>query len=203
MKTKLTALSVLLTSILLVLPNPSRGQSTFYFSNLVPGVGLDAPVFDAEGTRLSSTSYVAMLYGGATPDSLQPAFDEVYFHNMEPVPFTYAPGGLAGYYRYFGYVQIGNVDAGTGASAWLQVRAWDVRLGETYEEVVALGIGGYGESTLFQKRGGDPSLGVPTPPEPLTGLESFSLRAIIPEPSASVLLLLGLPLVWLRNRCRG
>jgi len=57
----------------------------------------------------------------------------------------------------------------------LQVRAWDARLGSTYEEVSARGIDGYGESPLFYAQGnGISPNGVL--PAPLIGLRSFSLR---------------------------
>jgi hypothetical protein len=181
----------------LLVANSSFAQSTFGFVNYIQGV-LDAPVFDSNGNRLAGTDYVAMLYGGPTVDSLQRAWDEVNFHEMAPVPFTYVPSGMAGYFRYVGYVQIGGVIGGD--VAWLQVRAWDSRLGATYENVVALGIGGYGESNLFQRQGGGAGV-TPSPPEPLIGLQSFSLLPIIPEPSAANLLLLsfGVLFRWRRR----
>ena len=82
----------------------------------------------------------------------------------------------------------------------MQVKAWDARLGGSYEQVAALGIGGYGESNPFQLVTG----GVGAPPSPpayLLGIQSFSLLAEVPEPGAVVLLLLGLPLLLLRKRC--
>ena len=75
--------------------------------------------------------------------------------------------------------------------AWLQVRAWDARLGGTYEEVMGLGIGGYGESPLFYARGNSPFADPPIPPAPLIGLQSFSLRPVVPEPGTWMLLTLG------------
>ena len=175
----------------------ANAQSSFVFVNYANGL-IDAPVFDAHGNRLLGSSYAAMLYGGPTIDSLQPAWDEVVFHNMAPVPFTFTPNGLNGYFDDSGYVQIGNV--APGLLAWLQVRAWDTRLGATYEEVAALGIGGYGASNSFQESGGDPNAGVPTLPEFLSGLQSFSLLPVIPEPSSASLMLVGLPLML--KKCR-
>ena len=66
----------------------------------------------------------------------------------------------------------------------------ECQLGTTYEAVSALGIGGYGESHLFYAQSGNPYdlLGVPAS---LIGLQSFSLRPIIPEPSTWVLVVLG------------
>ena len=66
-------------------------------------------------------------------------------------------------------------------------------------DLVALGLGGYGESPLFYANGSDPTLALPEPPAPLIGLQSFNLRAVIPEPSSALLLLLGLPLLLLRR----
>ena len=59
-----------------------------------------------------------------------------------------------------------------GGYAWLQVRAWDARLGATYEEVMALGIGGYGESPLFYAQGSNPFKTLPEAPAPFIGLGS-------------------------------
>ena len=175
----------------------SFGQATFGFFNYVDGV-LDAPVFDSNGLRLNGTDYVTMLYGGPTVDSLIPAYAGSQI--MAPVPFTYRPDLGGGYFARGGAVEIDTVPG--GGMAWLQVRAWDARLGATYEDVVALGIGGYGESGLFQKQGGNPDLGVPTPSEPLIGLQSFSLLEMIPEPNTFALVLLGFGLLFRRRHQR-
>jgi len=173
-------------------------QATFRFSNYFPVAGVDAPVFDAAGNRLSGPNYLAVLYGGFSSTSLSIA-SVGGLGDMAPVPFTFMADGQAGYFARGGYVQIDSVFC--GETAWLQVRAWDARLGSSYEAVATLGVGGYGESNLFQKRGGDPCGGIPTPPEPLIGLQSFSLRAEVPEPGTWLLLLLSVPLflVWRRR----
>ena len=80
---------------------------------------------------------------------------------------------------------------GAGDWAYLQMRAWEASLGGSYEDVMARGLGGYGESPIFYAQGGDPTAPLPTLPRPLIGLEYFSLRAVVPEPSAWALLLLG------------
>ena len=163
---------------------PAQFQS-FRFANYAGG--WDAPVFDASGNRLDGVHYLAALYSGATPDGLAIASD--------PVSFTARFNDQSGYFS--GGVALVPVDSCV-AVPWLQVRVWDARLGSTYEQVMALGVDGYGESNIFQKRGGDPGYCVtlPTPPEQLFGLESFSL---VPEPTPSFLLLLGLPLLLLRR----
>ena len=168
------------------------GQQTYLFSNRSSGgVQVNAPVFNGDGSRLSGTNYVAMLYWGTTPDTLAPAFDRTSTITMEPTPFTYMPNGQAGYFRYqrgFAGVPICPPD-----EPWLQVRAWDLRLGATYENVLSQNIGGYGVSPIFQTPGGDAcNLVTPEPPRSLIGLQSFSLSPVVPEPSSALLLLLGL-----------
>lgn len=176
-------------------------QSSFSFRNLVPPV-IDAPVFDAAGNRLAGTNYLAMLYGGPAINSLEPAWAETGT-DMAPVPFTYAPTDQAGYFSQNGATIIGNVPC--AGVAWLQVRAWDAQLGPTYEDVVNLGLGGYGESNLFQEQGGKPPgfcLGSPSPSELLHGLQSFALREVIPEPGSMLLMLLALPALLFCRRHR-
>jgi hypothetical protein len=115
----------------------------------------------------------------------------------DPIPFIFMPEGQAGYFRD-GIVEVRDVPC--LVPLWLQVRAWDTRLGSSYEQVVNLDLGGYGQSALFQLEGAnfcDPN---PPPPPHLIGLQSFSLLPVIPEPSPIWLLLLGLPLLALRRR---
>ena len=172
-----------------------HGQSSFYFSNITRS--FDAPVFDADGNRLSGTNYLGMLYGGPTGDSLQPARAFNGISIMTPEPFTFVAFGRAGYFSG-DIVNIASVSC--GGAAWLQVRAWDARLGPNYEEVLKLGIGGYGASNVFfADHGGNPC-GLPSPPELLYSLQSFHLLPVVPEPSPALLFLLALP--WLIWRCR-
>jgi hypothetical protein len=183
-------------------------QATFQFRNYVrsiSGSAFDKPVFDASGNRLFGTNYVAMLYGGPIADSLVPAVDLSTFQTAAPVPFTYAPDGQTGYFLYEGplpgdhYVAIPSIPPAGGG--WLQVRAWDLRVAATYEEAEAMGVGGYGQSTVFFGVGGTGPVPNPTPPSLLFGMESFTL---VPEPAPWLLLslfLLGL-VAFRRERIR-
>jgi len=78
-----------------------RGQSTFIFANFVPGE-VDAPVFDAAGSPLFGTNYLAMLYGRPDIGSLAPA--TVQFSStqvMSPEPFTFDLLGGGYFYRSY------------------------------------------------------------------------------------------------------
>jgi len=181
-----------IVSLCLLVCLEAHSQATFHFFNYVPSVGIDAPVFDAAGNRLFGDNYVAVLYGGPSPDDLVLA--RAGTASMEPVPFIRIYNGQGGYFAQGGEAMIPTVSG--GGFAWLQVRAWDLRLGQTYDEVASLGLGGYGQSSLFRAQGGD--AGNLIPARPLLGLGSFSL---VPEPGAWALLALGAgALFW---NCRG
>ena len=194
MKTKLIIGFVALNSLLLP---AAFGQSTFQFLNFQPALGIDAPVYDAQGVPLEGPNYVAELWGGAAPDSLTPA---TTFGGSLPVVVPFYTGTGAGYFESQTTVVI--LDAYPYFPAWLQVRAWDARLGTTYEQVAALGLGGYGESSLLYLQGGNPLMVPPTAPSPLFGLQSFSLLPVVPEPSTWTLLALGGLAVWWTTRRR-
>ena len=148
------------------------GQATFALKNNDTFEGIEAPIFDSQGIPLASTNYVAALYGGRTPDTLVVAVDAVS-SARGPLILPFQTRGYIDQTSSY-YVKVPGT-AG-GSYIWLQVRAWDARLGATYEAVVARGLGGYGESPLFYNRGGG---GSPNGEEPglLYGLKSFSLRA--------------------------
>jgi hypothetical protein len=168
----------------LALANSLFGQASFAVRNLYTVYGIDAPVFDALGMPLEGPNYQAELWGGAVSDSLAPTVDVSRGNSRALVPFQ-----TDGYFiSTSAFVSITNVPP--RGWAWLQVRAWDARLGPTYEDVAALGLGGYGESPLFYAQGHDPFREPPEGPAPLIGLQSFSLRPV-PEPALWVLLAIG------------
>ena len=157
-----------LAALLVILAHSVFGQNTFLFRNFIPGE-VDAPVFDAAGNRLQGQHYVAVLYGGRTPDAMRIA--TVGGSDMPPESFTAVFSGQPGYFLNPSFVIIRDT---VDPYAWLQVRAWDTRLGATYDDVVRLGIGGYGQSSPFYTYGGD-VIATGQLPQPLRGLESFSL----------------------------
>jgi hypothetical protein len=157
-------------------------QATFELRNYNSQAGVDAPVYDWTGALLAGPGWRAELYGGVDTSSLTPLWD------IAPQRREIVPLWLPGYFRSdAGYLAV--LSAPPYGWAWLQLRVWNVGLGATYEEAVARGLGGYGQSGVFYARGGDPR--VPTLPAPLIGLQSFSVLPVVPEPSACLLLGLG------------
>jgi hypothetical protein len=175
----------------------AQAQGIFWFSNLRPTAGINAPVFDADGKALEGTNYLAALYVGNSVDSMEPAIE----YDGAPLMAvrTFRTGAAAGYlFNNPPMVLATNVSGGE-MLVWVQMRAWDAALGATYEAVLDLGLGGYGESPLFQAIPGHEGIEGPLPRD-LVGLESFSLRPVIPEPGTLSLFLVALPVLWLASR---
>ncbi len=188
---RLTVIGFAILSTLLACE--TLGQSSFIFRTFVYGVdaehSVDAPVYDAFGVPLEGPGYLAELWGGPSADSLSPAAHSLDWDQRLIV--TFATGGYILPQLVGAWSGVVVPKAPPGFPAALQLRAWDASLGGTYEEVVTLGLGGYGESNIFYREGGNPNLVPPTASSPLVGLESFSLRAVIPEPSTWALFVLG------------
>lgn len=185
----------LTVSLVISLCCNALGQSSFSLRNYDPP-RVNAPVFDPQGVPLAGAKYLAELWGSANSNSLAPLLLIPNSFSREIVPFR-----SEGYFRETSLSEfLVATDVLPGGYAWLQLRAWDAQLGPTYEAAAAQGIGGYGESPVFYAQGGDPSSQFPVA-GPLIGLQSFSLRPLIPEPSASVLLALGATaLCWAKRR---
>lgn len=150
-------------------------QGTVNLANIVPG-SINAPINQADGTtKLVGPTYVAGLLAGPTSTSL--AFIG------SPVPFLTGAG--AGYFP--ATTETVNTVA-PGASAFVQVVAWNVAQYATYDlahtAFTANGVGNVvGWSGIYQiTTGGSGS--PPAVPAPITGLTSFNLQ--IPEDRKSV-----------------
>jgi hypothetical protein len=180
---------VALTSVAVVVT--SYAQGTVNFNNRVTGVGgVVAPIYGVDGvTGLAGDAYTAQLFGGpegTAVDSLTP---------LTPVT-VFRTGAAAG------FVVSGNVVSVTGvaggATATLQLRAWDNQGGTLTEFDAAQAAGAaWGASTPFDIVTGNPDAVPPGVPAVMTGLTSF---ALVPEPSTFALLALGAGALFLRRR---
>lgn len=163
-------------------------QGTVNFNNSPSAVGgAGARVFDIDGTTpAAGAAFLAQLYAGPTADSLQPIGAALPFRTGAGAGFVDTASGTTR--------SIASV--GLGAVATIQVRAWAVADGATYEAALAAN-GKRGVSniiTVTTGGAGEP----PALPANLTGLTSFTL--IIPEPSTIALGLLGVGALLLRRR---
>jgi hypothetical protein len=164
---KIPTLWILLVAVL-TLPRLSFSQGLFIFTNyLMQGNGLDSPIFDGDGRLVEGTNYIAVLYAGLSPETLQP--------HSPSAPFLMAAEGRAGYFRNPTNVLVTVFEVPPNGFVWAQVRVWDLRIANTYEECAKLGIGGYGESNVLGLGSGG---GFQTPPAGLAGLQSFRLRRL-------------------------
>lgn len=152
---------------------------TLYFANRDLTVGLDAPIFDTDGSHLSGSNFVAQLYAGMDQNALTAA--------GVPIPFRSDDG--AGYFP--GQVRVLSM-AAPGSPVYLQVRVWELSAGATYEEAVAA-FGKNGASSILQVTTGNAGV-PPTLPASMIGLESFQLR-VGPTPPEIVHLSAPLQLV--------
>jgi len=156
------------------------GQGYLNFGNRVTAAGIDAKVFDVDGTTaLAGAAYKAQLYWGTDAGSLTA---------VGPV-LDFRTGAAAGYITSTSVTIAG---AAEGASGFVQMVAWAAAAGTSYEAALASGSG-YGSSAVLAM-----TLGVaPNTPPNMAGLTSF---ALVPEPSTIALGLLGLGVLALRRR---
>jgi hypothetical protein len=148
-------------------------QGYVAFGNRNPLYGIDAPVFDMDcQTRLAGPAYVAQLYFGDTPGSLQPVGPVLPFRigaGAGYISGTPTPVSIPGHPEL--------------TPVWVQIRVWEAAAGPSYEAAITAG-GKYGYSNPVEV-----ILGTGTgPPAVMVGLQSFCL---VPEPGPGVLLALG------------
>jgi hypothetical protein len=172
---------ILLTAAAVLVSVSVFAQGELTFGNL-GALGPDAPITAPDGaTRLEGSGYMAQLYAG-------PAGTAEGSLTAVGAAVAFATGAGAGYWAP-ATRQIASV--APGANAAVQVRAWDVSSGSSWETATVRG-----ESNIldpFQLGGGSAG-----PPTAMIGLQSFSL---VPEPSTIALGLIGaVALVFARRR---
>jgi hypothetical protein len=188
----------LAVSLLLPTLATAQGMGTVYFSNRSLASGVDAQVTVCEnGARYpAGAGYLATLYWGWTPDSLQPALV------LSGGNFVYLAKSFAGETGYLNAGKQELVGTAEGAQVYMQMRAWEGGSGSTYESALVAGkLVGF--SNVFPVRLGGDNQVPPLVPAPLVGLQAFSLVSLscMPEPAPLLLVLCGLPLLlWWRHR---
>jgi hypothetical protein len=164
-----TAGSVSSLPATLTVTQSPQGGGTVFFANLDAAANLNAPVHDLDGVTKLNGVCEAQLYAGPSLPLLRAVGS----------PVTFGTGFSAGYFSN-AVVALPNVPP--GSNAVVQVRAWDPIAGGTYEIARALG-GRFGKSGIFNITAGGGS----SAPAPLTGLQSFSLTAGLPEFNVGVI----------------
>ena len=165
-----------------------HADAIFALSNSGYGLTVLAPVYDADGHLLAGNQYMAQLYAGSDQNSLTP---------LSPsAPFL--TGALAG------YLQSTLITDRSGnflknSEYFVQLRVWDTSLGSTWQIAASKGLGGVGESSTGREQTGG-SGGVPSLPSGLSGLHSFSLSPLVPEPSTYALIGVGGAMLWWQSR---
>jgi hypothetical protein len=173
---------LLITASLVLATVSGFSQGTLDFKNIaiVGGIRVvDAPVRDAGGTLLLGTAFRAALYagaGGATEGELRLIGASQTFQTV-----TTGAGYFIGGTRT---LNENGVQVGPGASATIQVRAWAVASGATWEAATTRGASPL--LTIATGGTGTP----PGPPSLLTGLQGFNV-VVVPEPSTIALGILG------------
>ena len=158
-----------ITWVLLWTALVASGQ-TVDFSNKGKIDGVDAPIFDDQGIRLAGPRYVAQLYAWNQWNRFLPA--------SIPAPFT-----TNGYFLE-STVRIPFI---IGGSAWVQVRAWNLDGGATFEQAATAGGWTGVSSPLFLPgtgHGGVP----PATPARLIGLRYPGPPIIVTPPQSGSIL---------------
>jgi len=138
---------------------PGSGGGMFSVANRLAGT-IDSPIFDTDGvTRLAGSNYVAQLFAGISPNSLNPV----------GAVHPFRTGTSTGYF-YLGTRTIPDVPFGN--TAYCQIRAWDYSVGKSYEESRARG-GRHGKMKITEQIAYDPMI---VPPQVIQ-FKSFSLEA--------------------------
>jgi len=184
---------LLTAAVLLAAGLVAYSQGTVNFNNRVTASGIDAKIIDESGAGLAGTDWLAQLYFAPGANAAESSLTAVA---LPPVNFR--TGAAAG------YVAVGaageRILAGVvaGADATVQIRAWNVAAGATYEIASAAANGIFGKSnTVNVKTGG---AGIPPgPAADIVGLQGFTVHPV-PEPTTIALGLLGAGLLFLRRR---
>src|SRR6185369_15815357 len=169
-----SSVATLVVLLLLICVSSTKGQAALDFCNYNLAEAIDAPVYDVDRSTGLGGQFLGQIYAGTTAANLVPI--------GLPSPFRNFPGTSAG----SGYVIAVRVDVPKALlsfpdiSLYVELRAWAVSGGSSYETAVAAGAKA-GRSGVFQAN----PLSQLTPPGPLIGLQSFSLTSAANKPPVS------------------
>jgi len=170
--------------------------------------GVPAGVQTYGGALLAGTSYVAELWGAVGTSAAEGTLTRLNDTNGVPLRLNFRTGTGAGI--LFTTATSGNAVVpnaprdGSDQKGTFQVRAWNIALSgplATWADVMDSATVPHGSSGVFSPAGNLGGTGTPPSLTPnLIGLTSFNL-AVVPEPSAIALGVLGLgTLMFLRRR---
>jgi len=158
--------------------------------------GVNAPVFDFGGAKLDST-FLAQFYFSSSANGPFTAVAD------NPVPFRSGAG--AGYWNAVGSVSGDSsrtlTGIAAGSAAFVEVKAWNLSAGATYDIANKVGGAHTGVSQVVSIPATGGAGSPPGLPAALTGLQSFTLSVVpVPEPSTLALGLVGAAALFLRRR---
>jgi len=170
------------------------GQGTVIFSNSAAILGTAVPIYRYGSPypqpvfweKLEGTAYLAQLWAGPNADSLDPIGEAVPFRTGAGAGFVASQSPARSIPTVL-----------PGAVASVQIRVWESQYGTSWRP--ELEGWAAGRSGIWQvKTGGEGE--PPSLPQPLTGMQSFALYILIPEPSSLALSGLGLGALLLFRR---
>lgn len=145
------------------------------FNNRVTAVGVDAPVTDTDGVRVSGTDFMVQLYSAA-PNGVLTA--------VAGTATTFRTGNFIGYWNQVTALV-------TGSVVDLQARAWKVASGSSWETATIRG-----ESNILEDF---QTSSPPAAPPDMVGLQAFQLQ-VVPEPATLTLGALAAASLLFRRR---
>jgi len=175
----------------------AKAQGFFNFANGASGV--NAPVFETDGTTKLTSAYKADFYWANGTVSTQSAFDAAVAAGGSTGGIGSLTGGttpvsFSGNGIFLGGTQ--NITtAGVGATVTMQVKAWRASDGATFAIAAAAPGSHAGQGNLIQLALGSGAQTVPN----MVGLTSFNLQSG-PEPATIALGLMGAGALFIRRR---
>jgi hypothetical protein len=169
---------VLVAFVCVLVTAGASAQGTVHMANFVfstPPI-VDARFYDEQGVLLHGSDYVAQLYYWRPAGGFQPAGD--------PVPFVSITNG----YGYFFGSDVELAGVTVLASTWVQVRAWAVAGGPSFEQAALSGAWTGQSKILFVPSTGGPGGGVPATAADLRGLEYPGEPLVVQAPQSRTVL---------------